>query len=116
MGADSWSEIQTWKDWQRLLTMTNHIVVTRPGYEIQTTGIDDEVQNRIVVARKSPRQAVSASNKRIFFSDAVQLDISATDIREAARADRFDQLLRLVPESVANYISKYGLYRETNES
>ena len=33
MGADSWSEITTWREWERLLTMTNHIVVTRPGYE-----------------------------------------------------------------------------------
>src|ERR1044071_1422032 len=33
MGADSWSEITTWREWKRLLTMTNHIVVTRPGYE-----------------------------------------------------------------------------------
>ena len=33
MGADSWAEITTWREWERLLTMTNHIVVTRPGYE-----------------------------------------------------------------------------------
>src|SRR6476469_8092657 len=33
MGADSWSEITTWREWERLLSMTNHIVVTRPGYE-----------------------------------------------------------------------------------
>ncbi|MGZ8844779.1 MAG: nicotinate-nucleotide adenylyltransferase, partial [Pyrinomonadaceae bacterium] len=31
MGADSWSEITTWRDWRRLLTMCDHIVVTRPG-------------------------------------------------------------------------------------
>src|SRR6185295_8018246 len=30
MGADSWSEIKTWRDWERLLKITNHIVVTRP--------------------------------------------------------------------------------------
>ena len=36
MGADSWSEITTWKNWQRLLTMCDQIVVTRPGYELKT--------------------------------------------------------------------------------
>src|SRR5262245_46321042 len=30
MGADSWSEITTWREWERLLTIINHIVVTRP--------------------------------------------------------------------------------------
>ena len=116
MGADSWSEIQTWKDWERLLTMTNHIVMTRPGYELQHAGMSQEVQERIVDTRRSSRLEAAAPGKHIFFSDAVQLDISATDIRDAARADRFDQLLKLVPEPVANYIIKYELYRETNES
>lgn len=116
MGADSWSEIQTWKDWKRLLTTTNHIVMTRPGYELDVVAMSEEVQGRIVDKRTSSRKEAAAPGKHIFLSDAVQLDISATDIRDAARADRFDQLLKLVPESVANYIIKYELYRETNES
>src|SRR6185312_6057617 len=39
MGADSWSEITTWREWKRLLSMTNHIVVTRPGYEPAATHV-----------------------------------------------------------------------------
>ena len=34
IGADSWSEITTWHEWQRLLKMCDLIVVTRPGYEL----------------------------------------------------------------------------------
>jgi nicotinate-nucleotide adenylyltransferase len=34
MGADSWAEITSWHDWERLLATTNHIVVTRPGYPL----------------------------------------------------------------------------------
>src|SRR2546421_5574792 len=30
MGADSWSEIMTWHECDRLLAMTNHIIVRRP--------------------------------------------------------------------------------------
>ena len=33
MGADSWTEITTWRDWEKVLSLVNHIVVTRPGYE-----------------------------------------------------------------------------------
>jgi nicotinic acid mononucleotide adenylyltransferase len=33
-GADSWAEITTWYEWRRLITLTNLVVVTRPGYEI----------------------------------------------------------------------------------
>src|SRR5215216_5122071 len=69
MGADSWAEITTWREWERLLTMINFIVVTRPGCETGTG---------------------HASN--IFFTDAVMNDASATNIRRLAREGRFDEL------------------------
>ena len=97
MGADSWSEITTWRDWERLLKMTNHIVVTRPGYEVQP----------------------ARSGERIFFTDAVMKDISATNIRRLAsegRADDNAELEKLVPKAVADYIRKYRIYRNSNEA
>ena len=96
MGADSWSEITTWRDWERLLKMTNHIVVTRPGYEMPP--------------------APEGLRERIFFTDAVWQDISATDIRRLANEGRYEELEQLVPQSVANYIKKYGIYRDSNEA
>jgi len=36
MGADSWAEIGTWHQWQQVLSASNHVVVTRPGYPIET--------------------------------------------------------------------------------
>jgi nicotinate-nucleotide adenylyltransferase len=99
MGADSWSEITTWRDWERLLKMTNQIVVTRPGYEV------------------SP--APSGLAERIFFTDAVMKDISATNIRRLASEGRVDdnaELEKLVPRAVADYITKYGIYRNSNEA
>ena len=97
MGADSWSEITTWRDWERLLKMTNHIVVTRPGYEVQP----------------------ARSGERVLFTDAVMKDISATNIRRLAsegRADDQAELEKLVPKAVADYIRKYGIYRNSNEA
>jgi nicotinate-nucleotide adenylyltransferase len=96
MGADSWSEITTWRDWERLLTMTNHIVVTRPGYEVPP--------------------APEGWRDRILFSDAVMKDISATDVRRLASEGCYEELEKLVPQSVANYITKYGIYRDSNEA
>ena len=119
MGADSWSEIQTWRDWERLLTIANHIVITRPGYELERAGLSAEVNARIVDLRSNRdlKQARSAKeHKQIFFTDAVQMGISATEIRRAARRSEFDRLVELVPKPVADYIVKYELYRETNES
>jgi nicotinic acid mononucleotide adenylyltransferase len=50
MGADSWSEITTWREWERLLSMTSHIVVTRPGYEPVRTHVGT-ISERIVDLR-----------------------------------------------------------------
>ena len=96
MGADSWSEITTWREWERLLSMINHIVVTRPGYDVDKT--------------------LPAPGARVLFTDAVMQDVSATDIRRLAREGQFDEVARLVPAPVAEYIRKYEIYRDTNET
>jgi nicotinate-nucleotide adenylyltransferase len=96
MGGDSWSEITTWREWERLLTMINHIVVTRPGYEVAP--------------------APPGLGERVFFTDAVMKDISATDIRRLAGERRFAEIEQLVPAPVAEYIKKYEIYRDSNET
>ena len=112
MGADSWSEITTWREWERLLTMTNHIVVTRPGYEPATSHVGSHAE-RIVDLRsggESPRA------NGIFFTDVVMNDVSATNIRRLANEGRADELVDLLPGPVLEYIKKYGIYRELNEA
>lgn len=112
MGADSWSEITTWREWQRLLTMCDHIVVTRPGYELNpapagadvldTRGKTDDEINALVSESASPR---------VFVTDAVFEDVSATAIRAAAKRGDKSALTKMAPHEVAHYIEKYGLYR-----
>ncbi|MEP6900359.1 MAG: nicotinate-nucleotide adenylyltransferase, partial [Actinomycetota bacterium] len=53
MGADSWAEITTWREWEKVLTLVNIIVVTRPDYEITFSHITNEIRERIVDLRKS---------------------------------------------------------------
>ncbi len=111
MGADSWSEITTWREWQRLLTMCDHIVVARPGYEL----LADEERGKVVDVRGKDVAAIQAiidesQSPRVFVTDAVFEDVSATAIRAAARNGQ-QQLTMMVPPEVANYIGKYDLYR-----
>lgn len=114
IGADSWSEITTWHEWPRLVTMCDLIVVTRPGYEL-----DQEVPGeaaRLVDVRGMSQREISArldhdSGPGTFLTDAAMVDISATVIRAAARAGHHEGLREMVPTAVANYIEKYELYR-----
>jgi nicotinate-nucleotide adenylyltransferase len=131
MGADSWAEISTWRDWQRLLGMANHIVVTRPGYEI---GIpNEELRDRLVDVRSKGQEQgqqsgaagtrphiderlLAAESGKIFVTDAVMKDVSATEVRRVASEGRYEELSKFVPEPVAEYIGKYGIYRKSNEA
>ena len=112
MGADSWADIRTWREWEQVLLMSNHIVVTRPGYEITFDHVTDAVRERIIDLRGSTSHPLSAeTGLKIYITNAVVLDVSATDIRDDIRED--DKLDREddVPEEVAKYIEKYELYR-----
>jgi nicotinate-nucleotide adenylyltransferase len=113
MGADSWSEITTWREWEKLLTMTNHIVVTRPGYDVNVENISKCLQDRIVDLRFAQDAKTIVQNvggKEIFVTDVVMKDISATKIRHAASEDRFTDLVNQVPQPVIEYMKKYKIY------
>ena len=58
MGADSWAEITTWREWEKVLTLVNIIVVTRPDYEIAFAHVTDNIRGRIVDLRDSGQWSV----------------------------------------------------------
>ena len=111
VGADSWSEITTWYQWQNLLTMCDLIVCTRPGYVIDSQpGID------VVDIRGMKEQSVADllsrdTGPQVFVTAAAMVDVSATKIRAAVESDSRELLAAMVPPAVANYIEKYGLYK-----
>lgn len=119
MGADSWAEITTWREWQRLLTLANLVVVTRPGYEFSAEQVGSGAAASVIDVRGLTEEHVVKSmepgRQKIFVTDAVMLDVSATELRQAARENRSEKLDKLVPLEVADYIRKYKLYRNTHE-
>lgn len=116
LGADSWSEITTWHEWQRLMTLASLIVVTRPGYEVSTAHAGEETAARVIDIRgltgAGSWQKAETKTPQVFITDAVMHDVSATAVR-VARANSNEDLEKLVPPDVADYIRKYGLYRNS---
>ncbi|HEX8843929.1 MAG TPA: nicotinate-nucleotide adenylyltransferase [Pyrinomonadaceae bacterium] len=114
MGADSWAEITTWREWERVLASSNHIVMARPGYEWGADHVTPAIRERIIDLRGAgeaeARRAVGESEDlKIYLTDAVNMDVSATTIRSLRRDGR-DDWVKLVSPAVADYIRKYGLY------
>lgn len=114
MGADSWLEITSWHEWERLLSMCHFVVVTRPGFEIE--GVDYSNMSIPVVnaiGHCDPESNLSAEMKtpHVLLTDAANVDVSATQIRAAVRENDLAALKAMVPPAVANYIEKYDLYK-----
>ncbi len=114
MGVDSFRDVTMWHEHTRLLTEYDVIVATRPGY-----GSDDHIaahlsphlQARCVDLRngKSPSSSDLAS-QHIYLTDYVEMDVSATQVREAAQQNQ--PIDRFVESEVAAYIQKYQIYRK----
>jgi nicotinate-nucleotide adenylyltransferase len=120
MGADSWEEITTWRDWERVLTLTDHLVVTRPGHELSAGHVTHAIRERIVDVRGQTRGQVARAleeagqDTRIYLTDAANVDAAATDVRAVVARGAWDELGALVAPAVAEYIRKYGLYQEAD--
>ena len=112
MGADSWQDILTWREWEKVLLMTNHIVVSRPGYDIDFSHVSDAVRDRIVDVRGnvSPASPMTAEGQHIYITDAVNMQMSATDIRRKVREGSREWRDEL-SDAVAKYIEKYQIYK-----
>jgi len=108
LGTDSLREIHTWKDYERLFSLSHFIAVTRPGSDFETAW--EELPKRLRTEfRKRDHYLVHSDSKRLIPSTVRGLDISATRIRTLLRSGR--SIRYLVPDSVRSYILENKLYR-----
>ena len=114
MGADSFEELNTWREPERILANANLIVAARPGYDVETSHLPSARQSNIIDLREGRDRRVQLPGGqekagRVFLTDYVNVDISATDIRQ--RLGDGETICGMVPPRVADYIEKYELYR-----
>src|SRR5205085_5886945 len=98
IGADSWSEITTWREWRRLIALCDLIVVTRPGYVVESR-VDTFVDVRGNERRAIAELTASETKPRVFMTDVAMVDVAASEIRATARAGDFAKLKTSVPPS-----------------
>ena len=109
LGTDAFEEIHTWKDYPGLFSLTNFIVIQRPGFEYQ--GLDSVLTNlRLKYEKgKSEKAYLLNTGKRVFLMKATNMEISSTRIRALVKSGR--SIRFLVPEAVIHYIEDMRIYR-----
>jgi nicotinate-nucleotide adenylyltransferase len=116
IGMDAFAQIAKWRSAVELLRSAEFIVASRPGYPLnEVAGAlplelrpDEQGAQRLMESGK-----LESNGARLHLLPEVNEEVSATEIREAAR--RRVGLERLVPRAVAEYITKLKIYDEDEE-
>lgn len=108
IGQDSLLSIDTWHEWNKILTLCHLLVCKRPGYSLDfpSERLADWFVEHLIT---SPENLHQSPCGYIFLADTPLFPISATNIRERLKngEDCRDQLA----PAVQNYILTQGLYR-----
>ena len=113
VGSDTFPELPTWKDHDRLLQMCTVAVVMRPE-DGREEGAHGKQPAGGLGGPESPpsfeeRARIHSARAEAVLVPGPGLAVSATDIRRRVKEGL--SIRYLVPETVADYIAKRGLYR-----
>ncbi len=113
VGADTFLEIKTWREWERVLRRCAFIVMTRPGSRLGAAASVLGPAWKDALRRVAPGERLldgAFEPPGVFFLPIAALPVSSTEIRARAREGR--SLAGLVPPAVADHIRTKRLYRE----
>ena len=97
IGADSLFQLPTWKDYEKLISTTNIIVVNRPG------GDNNLIEDKI-------KEYEDLFGGNIIEVKSPLIEISSSDIRNRVKNGK--SIKYLVPQKVEEYILQKSMYKE----
>lgn len=107
VGVDAFHGLSMWHRWQKLIDLAHLVVMQRPVFvpEIEGDLLSLVEQCRV----RSIETLTEHPAGCLYFQEIVQLDISATRIRQLIQDGRNPRFL--LPDQVLRYIHQNGLYR-----
>jgi len=114
IGVDAFVEIETWKDYPRLPTLAEFVVISRPAYQLDR--VAEVVRRCYKHYRYDPAHRVwepEGEGEKIHLLAMEPVAISSTEIRQRVRAGQ--PIDEWVPPAVADYILAHGLYENTRK-
>ncbi len=114
MGMDQFENFDKWRDYQKIISLVNLVVTSRPPRELAKDAQSFPEGVRLMVKKFARQTADLITGKRIHFLQLEDLDVSATDIRRRLRDGR--EVVGLMPKSVEEFVVAQKLYRRSSSS
>ncbi|HEY0491499.1 MAG TPA: nicotinate-nucleotide adenylyltransferase [Telluria sp.] len=109
MGADQLQQLDSWRDWRLLFDYAHIGVGARPGFDLADAALPAAVAEELEKRRSSIEQLRSAPSGMVYLAEALAVDISATQIRNALQ--RGEKPNSLISPVVLDYIQQHNLYK-----
>lgn len=117
LGIDSFLEMPSWYHPERLMELTDFVVISRPGYDFKSLGLQlnavKDVLHQLDCREMEIYRPGPGNRGRIILLNVSPLDISATGIRRLVREGK--SVKYLLPEAVESYIISNRLYLEGSD-
>jgi nicotinate-nucleotide adenylyltransferase len=115
MGADQLQKLDSWRDWTSLFELTNFGIAARPGYRLDAAALPPAVAQELAQRLATPEEVRASKAGRMCLAHTLAVDISATEVRAALRADaNADERAKvsaLLAPQVLDYIQQHNLYK-----
>jgi nicotinate-nucleotide adenylyltransferase len=106
IGGDAFGDIEKWFQWQQLFDYAHVVVMQRPGSHFENVNMQPFLQAKVT---HKATDLAWLNHGHLYFQPVIQLDISATQIRQkVARHESIDFLL---PDNIIKYITDNDLYQ-----
>ena len=118
LGIDAFLDIPNWREPEKILSLTNFIVLSRPGKsfkDLLDSPCLDIKKTDLAKLDKGAMQACRTAignSKKVFLANVTQIGISSTDIRKSVK--KGSSIKYMLPENVESYIISKSLYIQGN--
>jgi nicotinate-nucleotide adenylyltransferase len=111
MGADQLQKLDSWIDWKDLFALANFGVAARPGYQLDAAALPPAVAQELAARLATPEEVRASKAGRVCLAHTLAVDISATEVRAALRANEEAKVSALLAPQVLDYIQQHNLYK-----
>jgi len=117
LGIDAFLDIPLWYHPERLMELTNFVVVSRPGFSFtrlpSRVAADAEAFSAMESGHLTAYKTVLENGGEVFLFNVTPMDISATTIRNLVKQGM--SIKYLLPESAESFIISHNLYKEGSD-